>query len=58
MTDDTRQLLQQILDYCNKKWAEADQASAGAWPTPEMLIGQKKAYNEVVQFVRSLLDAK
>ena len=55
MTDDVRQALQKVLDFFNEKWTEADKTSAGAWPPPDMLSGQKKAYNEVFQYIRTLL---
>ena len=56
MTGDGRQALRQVLDFCNQKWTEADQASAGTWPTPDMLTDRKQAYNEFFQYVRTLLD--
>jgi hypothetical protein len=56
MADDVRQALQKVLDHCNEKWTDADKASASAWPPPDMLTGQKKAYNELFQYVRALFD--
>jgi hypothetical protein len=55
MTQDTRQTLERIIAYCGEKWAEADQAASGAVPPPEHLAGEKKAYNDVFQFARTLL---
>jgi hypothetical protein len=57
VTADARQMLERIIAYCGEKWAEADQASAGAVPSPEHLDGEKKAYNDVFHFARKLLDA-
>ena len=56
MADDARAALEKVLDYCSRKWLEADQAAAGAIPPPDMLTGEKKAYNEVFHYIRVLLD--
>jgi hypothetical protein len=56
MTDDARQSLEKIISYCNGKWLEANQAPASAWPTPDMLTAKKMAYNDVLQYARTLLD--
>ena len=45
-----------MLEFCDQKWAEADNASSGTWPPPDMLSGEKKAYNAVFQYVRTLID--
>jgi hypothetical protein len=55
MTEDRRQALQQVLDFCNAKWTDADKSISGVSPAPDILIGQKQAYNEVFQFVRTLV---
>lgn len=47
--------LQVIIDFCNGKFVEADQASPSGFPTADMLTGKKMAYNEVFQFVRKLM---
>ena len=56
MTQDARQKLQQVIDYCNDKWQEVDRASASDWPTPDVQTGRKMAYNDVLQHARKLLD--
>lgn len=56
MTQDARQKLQQVIDYCNDKWQEVDRAAAEDWPTPDVQTGRKMAYNDVLQHARKLLD--
>ena len=56
MTQDVRQTLERISSFCSGKWTEAHQAAAGAVPPPDTLTAEKHAYNEVYQFVRTLLD--
>ena len=56
MTQDVRQTLERIISFCNAKWTEAHEAADGAVPPPETLTAEKHAYNEVYQFVRTLLD--
>ena len=34
MTDDARQALQKVLDFCNAKWTEADQRRPGPGRRP------------------------
>jgi hypothetical protein len=48
--------LQQIMDFCHDRWAEADKAPASDWPTPDMQTGKKMAFNEVLQYARRLLS--
>jgi hypothetical protein len=55
MTHDAK-TLQHIMDYCDRKWAEANEAPASDFPTPDMLTGKKMAYNDVLQYARTLLD--
>ena len=55
MTDD-KQKIQKIIDYCTDKWVEADQPQGSTWPTPEIQIGRKMAYNDVLQFARKLFS--
>ncbi len=55
MTDD-KQTIQKIIDYCSDKWVEADQPRGSTWPTPEIRIGRKMAYNDVLQFARKLIS--
>jgi hypothetical protein len=57
MTDDARQSLEKIISYCSGKWQEADQPPSSDWPPPDMLTAKKMAYNDVLHFARSLLDA-
>ncbi len=53
MTDDKHKI-QKIIDFCNDKWAEANQPQTSTWPTPDMQTGRKMAYNDVLQFARTL----
>ncbi len=55
MSPDAILLLEKILDFCHEQWAAADEPPPSDWPTPDMRIGQKMAFNEVLQFVRALL---
>jgi hypothetical protein len=55
MPTDARQTLEQIMAYCSDKWAEADLAAGGAVPPPDHLTGEKKAYNDVFHYARTLL---
>ena len=56
MPHDARQALVKIIAYCNQKWTEADQAAGGAVPPPDMLTGEKNAYNDLFHCARTLLD--
>jgi hypothetical protein len=47
-------MFEQVIAYCSQKWAVADQAAAGAVPPPH-LTGEKKAYNDVFHYARTLL---
>jgi hypothetical protein len=47
--------LRHIIDYCDRKWQEADQAPASDFPTQDMYIGKKVAYNDVLHYARKLL---
>ena len=49
--------VQLIIDYCDSKWREADQATDTDWPPPDRLAGMKMAYNDVLHFARSQSDA-
>jgi hypothetical protein len=55
MTTDVILVLQNLMDYCNDRWAEADRPTNATFPTPDMLTGKKMAYNDVLQFARRLL---
>jgi hypothetical protein len=56
MNPDAILTLEKILDFCHAKWPEANESPASDFPTPDMLTGQKMAYNDVVQYVRTMLD--
>jgi hypothetical protein len=55
MAPDTVLNLEKIMDHCHEKWREADQVPASGWPTPDIQTGKKMAYNDVLQFVRTLI---
>lgn len=55
MTDDARDILKTIIDFCSDKWGEADKQLPTSFPTQDMLIGKKMAFNELLQFARKLL---
>lgn len=56
MTQDARQLLDQVLAFCDSKWVEAHEAPTTGWMTAEMQTARKIAYNDVKHFVAKLLD--
>jgi len=58
MTPDTIAMLEKIIDFCHEKWAEADKAPPTEWPTPDIWLGEKMAYNDVLQFARKLAEGK
>jgi hypothetical protein len=58
MTPDAIATLEKIIDFCHEKWNEADKAPAAEWPTQDMWIGKKIAYNNELQFARKLLEEK
>ena len=43
----SRQALQNIIDFCDQKWAEADKAAGTTIPQPDHVIAEKKAYAAV-----------
>jgi hypothetical protein len=58
MTPESILAVEKIMDYCHAKWQEADESPASQWRTPDMQTGKKMAYNDVLQFVRTLLAEK
>lgn len=59
MTPEAILALQRVIDYCHEQWEEADRPVTSGWPTPDMQTGKTMAYNDVLQFARTLLaDAK
>ena len=59
MTDETRQALQRIIDFCHDRWIEAEDAPATPYDKPGTQMGRKMAYNDVLQFAgRLLADGK
>jgi hypothetical protein len=56
MTDEFRRAMEQIIAFCNDKWIEADRASPSRFPTADMLAGKKVAYNDVLQYARSVVE--
>lgn len=54
MTDDNHDI-QQIIDYCDEKWVQANEPQGSTWPTPEMQLGRNMACNDVLQFARKLI---
>ena len=57
MENDGTSILREVIEHCNDRWVEADGAEPvpGAFPTAEMLTGEKMAYNNVIQFARRRL---
>jgi hypothetical protein len=53
---DTRESLKKIINYCDAKWLESHQPPAAKPQPPDMLTGKKMAYNDVLQYVRTLID--
>jgi hypothetical protein len=52
--------LKHIIDYCDKKWTEADETAEGPFQTGGFLatdtqIGRKMAYKDVLQYARKLI---
>ena len=56
MPSDARPPLEKIAAYCSEQWVAADKAAGGAVPPPDHLTGEKKAYNDVFHYARTLLD--
>ncbi len=54
MTKDARQAFQKIIDYCNERWIEAEDAPATSYDAPGTKSGRKMAYNDVLQYARRL----
>jgi hypothetical protein len=55
MTPEVILTLEKLMDYCHEKWAEADKPQASSFPTADMQTGRKMAYNDVLQYARTLL---
>jgi hypothetical protein len=55
MTPEEILTLQKIQDFCHAGWQKAADEPASRFPTADMLTGKKMAFNEVLQFARSLL---
>ena len=51
---DARQAFQKIVDYCNDRWLEAEEAPATPYDAPGTKTGRKMAYNDVLQFARRM----
>lgn len=47
--------LKHIIDYCDKKWVEADAARDAPFQSQDTQIGKKIAYNDVLQYARKLI---
>jgi hypothetical protein len=58
MTPEAILALQQIMEHCHAKWEDANRPTKAPWPTPDMLTGKKMAYNDVLQYARTLLGEK
>ena len=56
MNDNDCNQIEDIIAYCNDRWIEADRASPSRFPTAEMLTGKKVAYNDVLQYARTILE--
>lgn len=50
--------LKHIIDYCDKKWVEADAASDAPFQSQDTQSGKKIAYNDVLQYARKLIGDK
>jgi hypothetical protein len=55
MTPEEILTLQRIQTFCHEGWKKAADEPAFAFPTADMLTGKKMAFNEVLQFTRTLL---
>jgi hypothetical protein len=55
MAQDARQLLDNVLAYCDSKWLETHEAPPSEWPTPDVQTGRKMTYNDVKHYVAKLL---
>ena len=55
MTPDAIVALQKLIDYCHKQWDDANRPITSDFPTPDMQTGRKMAYNDVLQYARTLL---
>jgi hypothetical protein len=53
MTDEVRQALQMVIDFCSNPWREADQTLG---QPADLKNGQQQAYNAVFHFSCELLD--
>ena len=47
--------LKHIIDYCQNQSQEADQPPSSPWLLPDVLTGKKLAYNDVLQYARTIL---
>jgi hypothetical protein len=45
MNPDAILAIEKIIEFCHEKWAEADKAPPAEWPTKDMWVGKKMAYN-------------
>jgi hypothetical protein len=52
MTQDPRQMIEQVIAYCSQKWTAAYQGPAGAVSPPDELTGEKNAYKDVFHYAR------
>jgi hypothetical protein len=55
MKTDVTRALEEVLDFCNDRWLEADRPPQSGFPTADMLTGKKMAFNDVIQHVRTKL---
>ncbi len=56
MNDEDRQMLRDIIDYCNGQCGAADQDMASPCDSPVLTVRRKAAYAKVARHSRILLD--
>ncbi len=55
MTDEDRQMLREMIDYCDKQYEAADQDMASPCDSPVLAARRKSAYAKVARHARLLL---
>ncbi len=55
MTDEERQMLRDIIDYCDRQWEAAKQGMASPGDSPVLAARRKAAYADVARHARILL---
>jgi len=58
MTDEDRQMLRAIIDYCERQWQSACQGMASPGDSAGLAARRKAAYADVARHARILLAEK